>query len=356
MYHALIMAGGIGTRLWPISRRRNPKQAQPLIGDRTLFQVAVDRIAPLFPPERLSVVTRAEQVDSLVSQVSGLPPANFVVEPEGRGTAPAIGLAAIHLRQRDPEAIMVVLTADQSIADVERFRKVLTAAESVAAQGRLVTLGIRPTFASTGYGYIEQGEPLASVLDFSVSRVARFTEKPDQETAIRLVESGRYSWNSGMFIWRVDRILEEFERHMPAFYAQLSELEAALGTPDFKSVLERIWPQVAKETIDYGVMEKADDIAVIPVEIGWSDVGSWTTLMPLLDADADGNAVVGPHVGIDTRGSLILGDKRLIATIGVEDLVIVDTEDALLVCPRDREQDVRRIVQLLEDREDDRWL
>ena len=366
MYHALIMAGGTGTRLWPLSRRSRPKQAIPLVGERTMFAAAVERIAPLFPTERIAVVTRQEHVDILAAQAPELPAANFLVEPEGRGTAPAIGLAAIHLHHHDPEAIMAVLTADQHIADTARFCLPLAAAAEAAQQGKLVTLGIHPSSPATGYGYIQQGDPLGalgSIGDFPLYRVDRFIEKPDLETATYMVASGDYSWNSGMFIWRVDRILEEFQRYMPQLYAQLAELEAVIDSPDYQPALERIWPQVAKETIDYGVMEKADDITVIPVDIGWSDVGSWASLPELLAADESGNTVIGPHLGVDTRNSLIYGsrsrdgnDKRLIATIGVEDLVIVDTEDALLICPRDREQEVRRVVQLLEEQGDDQWL
>jgi mannose-1-phosphate guanylyltransferase len=316
-----------------------------------MFELAVDRIAPLFQPEQIFVVTGVEHVTSLSEQAPDLPAENFVVEPEGRGTAPAIGLGAIHLGRQDPEAVMAVLTADHFIGNAERFREALNAAAQVANDGHLVTLGIRPSFPSTGYGYIKQGQGLGTVEGFPVFRADRFTEKPSLETAIHMVDSGEYSWNSGMFIWRVDRILEEFERQMPDFYVQLAEVQAALGGAGYEPTLNRVWPQVAKQTIDYGVMEGAGDVAVIPVDIGWSDVGSWTSVSSLLSADEEGNTIVGPHVGIDTRETLIFGGKRLIATIGLEGMVIVDTEDALLICPREREQDVRAIVRLLE-RED----
>ena len=356
LYYALIMAGGIGTRLWPLSRRDRPKQALRLVGQRTMFEHAVDRLAPLFQPEQIFVVTRAEHVEVLAAQAPELPPENFVVEPEGRGTAPCTGLGTIHLRQRDPEAIMAVLTADHFIADTARFRQVLAAAAQVAEEGHLVTLGITPSSPSSGYGYIKQGESLGTVGGFPVFRVERFTEKPSPEAALHMVESGEYSWNSGMFVWRVDRILEEFQRQMPEFYAQLAEVEAALGTSEYEPALGRVWPQVTKQTIDYGVMEGAEDVAVIPVDIGWSDVGSWASLSELLPADAEGNIIVGPHVGIDTRDTLVFGGKRLIATIGLEGMVIVDTEDALLICPREREQEVRAIVRQLKEDERGEWL
>jgi mannose-1-phosphate guanylyltransferase len=347
-FYALIMAGGFGTRLWPLSRRDRPKQSLALVGGRTMFEHAVDRIAPIFQPEQIFVVTGAEHVNSLAAQAPELPRENFIVEPQGRGTGPAIGLGAIHLLRQDPEAIMAVLTADHFIVDADRFRQVLTAAAQVAEDGHLVTLGIAPSFPSTGYGYIKQGESLDGAEGFPVYRAERFTEKPTLETALHMVESGEYSWNSGMFIWRVGRILEEFQRQMPDFYVQLVQVETTLGGTGYQPTLNRVWPEVVKQTIDYGVMEGAEDVAVIPVDIGWSDIGSWTSLSEILPIDREGNTIVGPHVGIDTRETVVFGGKRLIATIGLEGMVIVDTEDALLVCPRDREQDVRAIVRQLD--------
>ena len=352
MYYALIMAGGVGTRLWPLSRRNRPKQSLRLVEERTMFEHAVDRIAPLFQPERIFVVVGAEHVAPLMAQAPELPVENFIVEPEGRGTAPCIGLGALHLHRQDSGSVMAVLTADHFITKVARFRQALIAAAQVAEEGHMVTLGVRPLFPSTGYGYIKQGNRLGVVDGFPIFRAERFTEKPNLETAIHMVESGEYSWNSGMFIWRADRILEEFQRQMPEFYVQLAEVEAVLGTSGYEPTLNRVWPQVTKQTIDYGVMEGAEDVIVIPVDIGWSDVGSWASLSELLPADEEGNIIVGPHVGIDTRDTLVFGGKRLIATIGLEGMVIVDTEDALLICPREREQEVRAIVRRLgrEDR------
>jgi len=356
MYYALIMAGGAGTRLWPLSRQTRPKQALKLIGERTMFQHAVDRIALLFPPERIFVVTRADYIPSLSEQAPELPAQNFIAEPEGRGTAPAIGLGAIHLRRKDPQAVMAVLTADHYITDTARFRQALKAAEQVARRGMLVTLGIHPASPSTGYGYIQQGEAMPAAGDFPVFRLQRFTEKPDLETAQRMLASGEYSWNSGMFIWEVERILGEFQRQMPEFYHQLEQVEAVLGTPAYAGEIARLWPQVGKQTIDYGVMEGAREAAVIPVDVGWSDVGSWASLLDLLPADSHGNIVRGAHAAIDTDNTLVFGDNRLIATIGIKDMVIVDTPDALLICPKDREQEVREMVRKLEKEGYQRWL
>jgi mannose-1-phosphate guanylyltransferase len=356
-FYALIMAGGVGTRLWPVSRQDRPKQSLKLVGERTMLEHAVDRIAPLFQPEEIYVVTGAEHVESLAAQAPELPRDNFVVEPEGRGTAPAIGLGAIHIRRQDPDAVMVVLTADHFISDVTHFREVLRAAAAVAEKGHLVTLGIKPTSPSTGYGYIKQGQHLGDEDGFPVFGVERFTEKPDAATAADMVESGDHSWNSGMFVWRLDRILDEFQRQMPGFFVQLVEVEAMLDTPGYEPTLSRIWPQVTRDTIDYGVMEGAQDVAVIPVDIGWSDVGSWASLLELLPTDKDGNTVVGQHLGIDTRDTLIFGTAdRLIATIGLEGMVVVDAGDALLVCTKEREQDVRQIVKQLREEKRSQWL
>ena len=353
--YAVIMAGGSGTRLWPLSRQQRPKQALPLIGQHTLFQDAIDRIRPLIPPERILAVTRYEHAVLLKDQAPELPPANFVIEPEGRGTAPAIGLAAIHLRRIDPQAVMVVLTADHHIAAVDDFLQALRAAARVASEGYLVTLGIQPASPSTGYGYIHHGAKL-DMANLSVYQVERFVEKPDLEQARAMVDSGDYSWNSGMFVWRVDRILKEFGRHMPELYRQLQEVDAALQTNSYETTLNRVWPRVTKQTIDYGVMEQADRAAVIPVDIGWTDVGTWGSLWSLLPADREGNIAVGAHVGINTHDTLTFSGRRLIATIGVRDMVIVDTDDAVLVCPRDHDQAVRDLVEQLKCEDLQAWL
>ncbi len=347
--YALIMAGGGGTRLWPLSRRSRPKQALALVGERTMFEHAVDRIASLFQPEEIFVVTGEEHLETLLLQAPELPRQNFLLEPVGQGTAPAIGLGAVHLRRRDPHAVMVVLTADHFIRDVEGFRRALMAAAQVAEKGHLVTLGITPSFPSTGFGYIQQGEQLYEVDGFAVFRALRFTEKPSPETAFQMVESGLYTWNSGMFIWRVDRIMDEFARQMPDLYDVLMQIDAVLGTPAYEPTLARLWPELVPQSIDYGVMEGARDVVVIPVDIGWSDVGNWSSMREILPADADGNVVVGQHLGLETRNTIVFGGHRLIATIGLEDMIIVDTDDALLICPVEREQDVREIVRRLRE-------
>jgi mannose-1-phosphate guanylyltransferase len=350
-YHAVIMAGGGGTRLWPLSRKDRPKQALRLVGKRTMFQIAVERLAPLFPPGRIWVVTNAAYAADLQQQCPALPQDNFVLEPEPRGTAPAIGLAALSVRRRDPEGIMACLTADHYIRHEARFRELLAAAAQTARQGYLVTLGIAPTFPSTGFGYIQRGEPIGEFEGFQVYRARRFKEKPELSEAEAMLADGQHSWNSGMFVWRVDRILAEFSRQMPGFHQQLLEMDADPAS------LSRVWQGVPTTTIDYGIMEGADEVAVIPAQgLGWSDVGSWESLLDVLEPDEAGNIVVGAeHLSLATNGVLIHSDnpqRRLIATIGVSGLVIVDTEDVLLVCPRERSQEVRELVEQLKRRTD----
>jgi mannose-1-phosphate guanylyltransferase len=349
-FYALIMAGGSGTRLWPLSRQSQPKQAIELIDSRTMFQHAVDRLDSLLPPERVMVVTAREYVEVLASQVPDIPRENFIVEPMARGTAGAIGLATVHLRHRDPEAVMAVLTADHYIRDVNQFCCALSAAVQVARDGPLVTLGIEPSFPATGFGYIRRHERMSQVQDFDVCAVDSFVEKPDAARAAEFLESGLYSWNSGMFIWRISSVMDEFARQMPDFYVQLEVIESALDTPRQDEVLGEVWPQVRKETIDYGVMEGAKDVVVIPVDIGWTDIGDWAAICQLHQPDEQGNVVVGAnHIGVGTRSSFIQGGKKLIATIGLEDIIVIDTEDAMLICTRDQAQDVKLIVEQLQE-------
>lgn len=348
-FYAVIMAGGSGTRLWPISRQNRPKQAIELIDNRTMFQHAVDRLETLLPPDRIMVVTAREYVEILAEQVPDVPRENFIVEPMARGTAGAIGLAAVHLRHRDPEAVMAVLTADHYIRDVDKFRRVLLAAAQVARQGHIVTLGIQPSFPSTGFGYIRRREQLDEVSGFEICWVDSFVEKPDLDRATEFLTTGLYSWNSGMFIWQISRIMAEFARQMPGLYAQLQKIAAALGTSGETEVVSDVWPRVRKKTIDYGVMEGAEDVIVIPVDIGWTDIGDWAAIYQLHEPDCSGNVVVGAeHLSVGTSTSFIQGGKKLVATIGLEDVIIIDTDDVILVCARDRAQDVKLIVEQLQ--------
>jgi mannose-1-phosphate guanylyltransferase len=345
--YAFIMAGGVGSRLWPRSRVQTPKQFLDLIGQETMLQDAYRRLLPIVPSARILVGVGTQYLPVVRQQLPDLPPENIVIEPAGRGTAPAIGLGALHIHRRDPEAVMVVVTADHHIGDAPQFRRAIAAAAQMACTGYLVTLGITPTFASTGYGYIRRAEKIDAIDGFDIYRALRFTEKPEAPMAEAFLESGLYSWNSGMFVWKTAAIRKELALQMPAFAAQLAEIERALGTEQEQAVLERVWARVEKQAIDYGVMEHARDVAVIPVQIGWNDVGSWQTLMELLDVDDQGNALIGDHLAVDTHNTLIYSPHKLVAAVGLEDLIVVETEDALLICPRARSQDVRRIVDVL---------
>lgn len=357
--YAVIMAGGGGTRLWPVSRKSRPKQMIPLVENRTLFQATVQRLDGLFPPERILVVTTAAQGPDLMAQSPSLLPENFLLEPEPRGTASAIGLAAALLHKRDPDAIMASLHSDHFIRNDDLFALLLRVAAEVAQKDYLVTLGITPTYPSTAYGYIQRGAPLAERFGYPAYRVVRFKEKPDQAAAREMILAGDHSWNSGMFIWKVSRILEEFGRQMPDLSAALGELAAAAGTPGFEAALTRCWPTLRSETIDYGIMEQADKVAVIPAAgLEWSDVGSWDSLFDVLMPDEHGNIVFsGHHMALDTHNSLVYGnrDSRLIVTIGVDDLVVVDAGDVLLVCRRDETQKVRQMVENLRKSDADQY-
>jgi len=366
-YYAVIMAGGGGTRLWPLSRQARPKQMLRLIDERTLFQTSVERLEGLFPPERILVVTVAEQARVFQEQYSRIPAENYILEPSPRGTASVIGLAAVALQSRDPQAVMAVLTSDHYIGNEDRFRSLLRFAQKVAIDGYLVTLGIAPSFPSTGYGYIQSGERLrigrrqedqrlADIYPgLDAYKVLRFIEKPDEKKAQQMLAAGNHAWNSGMFVWQVDRIMAEFHRQMPELAVTLDEIGRVWGTKDQQKTLDQHWLKIEPQTIDYGIMEGAKDVAVILVEsLDWSDVGSWDSLFDVLPADENGNILMGErHIGLDSHGSLIYSqdDDRLIVTIGVDDLVIVDTGDVLLVCRKDQAQKVRQVVKQLHEQD-----
>jgi mannose-1-phosphate guanylyltransferase len=350
------MAGGGGTRLWPQSRINRPKPFVDLFDEDTLIQKAYQRIRPLVPPEHIYIVAGERYANLIRTQLPELPPENFIAEPEGRNTAPAIGLGAIHIQKHAPQGVMAVLTADHLVRKEARFREAIRAAGEVAETGALVTLGIKTTGPATGFGHIEQGEPLGQFNGFEAYRAVRFTEKPDLETAVAFFASQRYHWNSGMFIWRIDRIMAEFARQMPGLHEALSTISAAIGTPHKQKTLEQVWHKVDRISIDYGVMEGAENVAVLPVDIDWSDVGSWSALYDE-SASAVGDNVVqaGELIDIDTEGCLVQSHK-LVATVGLRDLVIVDTGDVLLVCRRDRTQDVRKLVDQLRVEGRDKYL
>ncbi len=351
---AVIMAGGGGTRLWPLSRADRPKQSIAILGERTLFQMAIDRLSPAIPSERILVVSVDAMQQILLAQVPSLSEQNFLNEPMPRGTASVIGYAAMMLRRKSEDSVMACLTADHIIENEARFLEILAAAESRALAGELVTLGISPTSPSTGYGYIHFGEDVATAGAFTVKAVQQFKEKPDRKTAVAYLDSGEYAWNSGMFVWTASRILEEIERQMPELYEGLQEIQKSVDTAQEADVTAKVWKGLASETIDYGIMEGASGVVVIPADdLGWWDVGGWDRLDDLVQSDESGN-IVRADISLisDTKDSVVYqeaGIKRLIATLGLDDVVIVDTQDVLLICDRNRAEEVRSLVAKLSE-------
>jgi mannose-1-phosphate guanylyltransferase len=353
-FYVVIMAGGGGTRLWPLSRKGHPKQMLRLFGDKSLFQIAVDRLLPLIPVDHIYIVTVEEQAKLLMEQVPGIPSQNFILEPMPKGTASVVAIAAALLHEKDPQSVMAVLTADHYIRNVESFRSILKSAYEVACLDKLVTLGITPTYPSTGYGYIHQGEPESVIDENYVHEVLEFKEKPSKRTAQEYIESGEYVWNSGMFVWKTERILLEIDKQMPDLYRGIDKIRSRLDKPDYEDVFLDVWDGLESETIDYGVMENAENVWVIPAsDMEWFDIGGWDRFFELMDIDECGNLVMAEEsILLDTRDSLIfqepeLANKRLIAILGMEEMILVETEDVVLICPRYRAEEVRSFVQML---------
>ena len=358
--YAIVMAGGGGTRLWPVSRIDRPKQLLPLLGEQTLLQSTVARLANVFPAERILVVTVKGQAAEIQRQVPQIPAENYLIEPAPRGTASVVGLAATVLKSRDPQAVMAVLPSDHYIRDQDLFAYVLREALDVARKGYLVTLGISPVAPSTAYGYIQQGKPLDEHLKYPVYHVERFTEKPDEKTAQTFLRSREHSWNSGMFVWRVDVILDEIRRQMPVLSSALQDVAGAWGTSRQEEVVQSVWLPLKSETVDYGVMEHAERVVVVHAGgLGWSDVGAWDTLYDVLLPDMRGNVSSNAqHLAVETHNTLVYGQNgdRLIVTIGIDDTVIVDTGDVLLVCKSDQAQKVRDVVEHLKTHHQEKYL
>lgn len=349
MMWAVIPAGGSGTRLWPASRRNRPKFLLPLPGPQSMLQATWERLRPLVPPQHCFVVTGAAHVAAVREQLPELPAEQVIAEPAPRGTGPAIGLAAFLVARHAPQALMGSFAADHFVAEPEAFRRAVRAGLRAASEGYLVTIGVPARYPETGYGYIRIGEPLFTADDLTVHRVSQFKEKPDRKTAEAYVRSGEYCWNASMFLWRVDVFLEALRELLPDVHAPLAAIAACWGTPEGQRCLEELWPTIPEITIDHGIMERASEVAVVPAEFGWADLGDWHGLAELLADDADDSVVLGcEHLGLDTRATLIYGGRRLVVTLGVEDLVVVDTDDVLLVAHRSRAQEVREIVRQLE--------
>jgi mannose-1-phosphate guanylyltransferase len=352
--YPVIMAGGSGTRFWPLSRRSRPKQFLPLAGDEPLLAATVARLPPLTTPDRIYVVCGPQHSAAARRMLPQLPKDAFIVEPCARNTAPCVGLAAIHVATRDPRGIIAMLPADHHVARADAFRETLAAAARLAEAGSIATIGIRPSRPETGYGYLKLGPRLAAggkAKKLQAHKVERFVEKPDLVTAARYLADGGYLWNSGIFVFRSDVILEEIHRAMPVLGEQLDVIQRAIGTPNYAKVLRRVFPDCPSISIDYGVMEKSHRIAVVPADFGWSDVGSFAALPDVRATDHLGNLAEGDALVIDGRDNVVLaGGDRPVAVIGLDGVVVVDAGDAILVCRRDRAQDVRKAVEELSRR------
>jgi mannose-1-phosphate guanylyltransferase/mannose-6-phosphate isomerase len=357
---AIIMAGGSGTRFWPLSREKMPKQLLKIGGNDTLIQETVGRILPLITQQDIFIVTNqglADDIDrQLSSRFGGAWNANIIFEPLARNTAPALGLSALHLSRMDPDAIMVVLSADHAIRRVEEFLRLIRIAAAAAQQDYLVMLGIKPNRPETGYGYIKAGALIDGPGIDGVCSVEAFVEKPNRETAQTYLKNGTYYWNSGMFVWKVKTFLAELEKHQPTMYQGLLEIQSSIGTDREAHVVNTVFQKLKSISIDYAVMEKTARAAVIPADIEWSDVGSWAALDEVSDKDAAGNIISGNVIDLGSRDSVIYAEKRLVATIGLHEVIVVDTPDATLVCSKDKAQDVKKIVEELKKRKSEEHL
>jgi len=348
--YAVVMAGGSGTRFWPKSRKKVPKQLLSLCGEKTMIQETVSRVSALIPAENVSVVTNALQANAVHEQLPNI--GNVFVEPFGRNTAPCIGLAAIYLRRKDPDAVMVVLPADHIIKRESAFLHILSEAEKfLEKQGdALITLGIPPSMPHTGYGYINSGEKINTSDEVSFYNVNGFTEKPDIETAEGFLKEGSYYWNSGTFIWKVRTILTMIKTHIPTLYNLLVEFEKSIGTEQEKEALESLYKNVPSVSVDVGIMEKSNKTVMISADIGWGDVGSWSAMDGLYPKDKSGNICVGEHIALNSEGCMVFSPNKTVAFVGLTDIVVVETDDALLICNKNCTEDVKRVTEILKEK------
>jgi len=349
--HAVIMAGGRGTRFWPRSREKKPKHLLDIVSNRTIIQETVDRIKPLIKPKNILIVTGRKHARELMRQLPEVPSKNIIIEPVGRNTAACIGLAAVHIQKKTKDDVMVVLPSDHGIADPDQYRSVIAAAAAAAEKENvLVTIGLKPTSPHTGFGYMEGGKSAERVAGHTLLRVKAFREKPNPKQAEAFLKSGHFFWNSGMFIWKASTILSQIEKFLPDLYSGLMTIKMALGKSSEARTVSTIYKELASISIDYGVMEKSQDVFMIPASFGWSDVGSWDTLWEISVKDKMGNAATGGSQTIfeSTENALVYSPKKLVALVGMKDVIVVETKDALLICKKGQSQDVKKIVDALE--------
>ncbi len=344
MRHAVIMAGGAGVRLWPLSRQGRPKQLLRLFRGTSLLRQSYDRIAAMFPPEQISVITNQAHLPLVAEEIPELPAANLIGEPVGRDTANAVALASAVLAQRDPEAVIGVFTADHIITPMDRFCSAVNSAFETAEQepDALVTMGIKPSQPETGYGYIRRGERIRD----GVFQVKKFTEKPNLAEAVKYISSGEYYWNSGMFVWQAATVLNQIKKHLPQTFESIDAIARAWATDERQQKLEELYPNLLKISIDFAVMERADRVLVVEMNCQWVDVGSWPAIEAIVESDGDGNVTTGSQVShLGSRGNIVIAESdHLIATIGVDDLVIVHSPDATLICKRRDAQSIKELV------------
>ena len=354
MLHPVIMAGGSGTRFWPRSRRLRPKQLIQIVGQGTMVQQTVRRLCPHVPAEDVLIVTHVDQAEAMRQQLPELAPQQIVGEPCGRDTSACIGLAAFLLRKHDPDAVMAAFSADHIISPAEELFRCIQQAASLAVEHKaLVTLGIKPNHPSELYGYLQRGDPVATAEGNTINAFAlkAFKEKPGRPQAEEFLASGDYYWNSGNFVWHVNDIIEAIQTHLPELHAGLERIAPALGTADQAEVLAREYPALPRISIDYGVMEKASNAVVVEATFEWDDVGSWNAVARHHPADTHGNVALAKHLGIDTENCILSAeDGHLLATVGLRDIIVVQTDDATLICDRKKAAQVKSIVALLEEK------
>lgn len=342
--YGIIMAGGGGTRFWPLSRKKLPKQLLNLSGNGLMINETIERISNFIERENIIIVTTEEQVDKVRELVEdGI--TNILVEPSARNTAACIGYAAMKIIKKHGDGVMCIFPSDHHIKDEEEFTRVLNlAVEEAVKENKLVTIGITPTFPSTGYGYINFNTEDKGI----IKKVEAFVEKPNYETAQKYTRSKEYLWNSGMFVWKASVILENFQRFLPKVSNLLTKIGNSMNTQQEKKILYELYPKIQNISIDYGIIERSDDVVVVEGDFGWSDLGSWDTLGAMYEMDQNGNIITGEQINLETYNCISYSDKRLVATIGINDIIIVETEDVVLVCAKDKAQDVKKIVAQLE--------